>query len=220
MTIATTAIETESLASEQAIIVKRANDLTIACGDDFTLAGDDLKAIKTYRKQVEDTFGPHIKAAHDQHKALLATKNKFDTPAAAAEATIKRKMGDWQLAERRRAEEAERKLREEARKAEEDRRLAEAAELERQGKIEQAAAVIEKPVETPVVVVKPDVPKVKGVSFRSVWKHRIVNPDLIPRQYLIPDEKRIAEHARSLKEKAQIAGVEFYEDTTTAATGY
>jgi hypothetical protein len=35
---------------------------------------------------------------------------------------------------------------------------------------------------------------------------------LIPREYLIPDEKVIGQIGRALKEKAKIAGVEFFAE--------
>lgn len=218
MTTAT--VQTEALEREQAEIVRRANDLAVTCGDDYWMAGEELRAIKTYRKAVDDTFGPLAKAAHEQHKAILATKAKFDTPAAQAEATIKRKMCDYQLAERRRAEAEAERQREAMRQQEEEKRLREAEELERQGHAEQAEAVIAAPVATPVVVARPDVPKVKGVTMRDNWKARVVNEDLIPRAYMVPDMKRIGEHARSMKAKAHIPGVEFYNEPVSSAVGY
>lgn len=211
---------TAELTKESSIIVQRANALAVASGEEFRIASEELRGIKTYRKRVDDTFGPLVKSAHEAHKQLLATKATFDGPAAQAETIIKRKMGDWELAERKRAAEEERRLREEARKVEEERRLAEAEALEAQGQDEQAEAVIAAPAPAPVVVVRPDIPKVQGVSVRKSWKFRIVNAALIPRQYLIPDEKRIGEHARSMKETASIAGVEFYEEAVTSASGY
>ena len=53
------------------------------------------------------------------------------------------------------------------------------------------------------------VPKVEGVSTRTVWKYRFANEFMIPRNYLMPDEKKIGAHARSMRESASIPGVEF-----------
>jgi hypothetical protein len=56
-----------------------------------------------------------------------------------------------------------------------------------------------------------DVPR-GGTVIRKNWKFRIVNADLIPKQYLTPDEKAIGAHGRALGEKASIPGIEFFAD--------
>lgn len=212
--------DTTELAKESSIIVQRAQALEVSNSADFTMAGDELKGIKTFRANVESELGPLVTAAHQQHKALLALREKVEGPAKQAEAIIKRKMGDWQLAERRRAQAEEDRLRAEARKREEDQRLREAEALAAQGQAEAAEAVLDAPMTAPVIVVKPDIPKIKGQSFRATWKHRILDASKIPAAYMIPDEKRIGEHGRSMRDKASISGVEFYEDTTVASCGY
>jgi hypothetical protein len=51
-----------------------------------------------------------------------------------------------------------------------------------------------------------------GTSLRQNWKFRIVDADAIPREFLTPDEKRIGEIARTMKESASIPGVEFFAE--------
>ena len=67
-----------------------------------------------------------------------------------------------------------------------------------------------------VVVDAPPKVTAAGTSFRKVWKFRIVNAALIPREYLIPDEKRLGLIARTDKEGASVPGVEFYADEIIA----
>ena len=63
-----------------------------------------------------------------------------------------------------------------------------------------------------VEVVAEYVPKASaaGTSFRKNWKYRVVNMDLIPRQFMVPDEQSLGLYARTEKEKASIPGIEFY----------
>jgi hypothetical protein len=55
-------------------------------------------------------------------------------------------------------------------------------------------------------------PKLAGTSVREVWTAVIVNPDLVPREWCIPDEKKIGALARATKvdvTPTPIAGVNF-----------
>lgn len=49
------------------------------------------------------------------------------------------------------------------------------------------------------------------MNFRKVPKIRIAHPELIPREYLIPDEDKIFEAV--IKNNIEVPGVERYEDT-------
>ena len=49
-------------------------------------------------------------------------------------------------------------------------------------------------------------------DFVEIWKFRVVNPDLVPREYLIIDEKKLNEIARTTKGTINIAGIEFYSE--------
>jgi hypothetical protein len=45
------------------------------------------------------------------------------------------------------------------------------------------------------------------------WTFRVVDPDLIPREYLEPNLKRIREHVEEFQEKAEIPGVWIYRES-------
>lgn len=51
-----------------------------------------------------------------------------------------------------------------------------------------------------------------GTSFRTTWKFRIVDPALIPREYLIHNEQMLGALARTTKAPSTIPGVEFYAE--------
>ncbi len=72
----------------------------------------------------------------------------------------------------------------------------------------------------PVPIVPRKVEKVKGVSFKEIWKFKIVDIKKVPRQYLIVDEKTLGNIARSTKGKVKIAGVEFYSEKSVAGSKY
>lgn len=61
--------------------------------------------------------------------------------------------------------------------------------------------------------VSPEPAKIPGAGYRTYIKHRIIDASLIPREWLMPDDKRIGEYGRTFKMEARIPGVEFFEDT-------
>lgn len=149
--------------------------------------------------------------------------------------------------EQRKAEEAARKERErieaEARKAQEAARqkaeqlAKEAAKAAAKGDAEaaakaqqKAAKVMERAEEKNEAlamkasavqvaqVAAPAPPKVKGLSMRTMWSARIVNVDLVPREYLIVNEAALNKVAEATKGAIKIPGVEF-ESRQIAAAG-
>lgn len=80
----------------------------------------------------------------------------------------------------------------------------------------EAEAAIRESVMAPRAVVVSAAPKAKaaGTSYRTTWKARVVDASLIPREYLIPDEKMLAAMAKAAKGPSKIPGVEFYSEKT------
>ena len=57
-------------------------------------------------------------------------------------------------------------------------------------------------------------PRVPGMTLRKNWSFRVTNPDLIPREYLMPDLVKIGGVVRALKNQCRIPGIEVYEEDT------
>ena len=130
----------------------------------------------------------------------------------------------------RREEERKRKaLEEQARKQEEKaaelrRKMAEVDKKERQVLKEKAMLAEEKAEEkremqeevyVPAPIVPTQTPKIKGIAIRKNWKYRIVNIKLLPREFMIENDKMLGQYARSTKGKIPVAGVEFYCEEKT-----
>lgn len=194
-------------------IPDQAKTINITDVQTYAGAGDFWKSIKALRSKVADTFDPLIKNAHELHKSILAKKQAVDRPLEEAERTVKRAMETYDREQERLRREEEARLREIERKAEEERRLQEAITLEESGQKEVAEAVMEAPVYVAPVVIPKVTPKMEGGPvFRTIWKFRVVNPNIIPRQYLKIDEVAIGGVVRSLKNQANIPGIEIYEE--------
>jgi hypothetical protein len=71
------------------------------------------------------------------------------------------------------------------------------------------------------VVVESTVPKVAGTGKRETWLFRVKNPDLIPREYLMPDDPfdpksypKIGRVVRAMKSATNIPGIEVYAEAS------
>jgi hypothetical protein len=206
----------EKIEREVDLAVAESRDLEICDDDSLQAAGVFLRQIKTILKEIGDTFDEPIQAAHQAHKKMLAAKKKHTDPLLVAERTIKSGMSVYQAEQRRVAEAEERRLRDIARQEEEERRLAEAAELEAEGKGEEAEEVIDAPVETPPVVLQ-KATKVEGISTRKKWCWRLDDRSKIPPAYLIVDEKMVNKVVSAMGAECRIPGIMVFSEDVIAA---
>lgn len=184
---------------------------------DYSRAGEILLTIKGIRKKIEDTFKPIKQKMDAAKKEVLDQEKLADKPLAEAEAYIKPLIATYNAEQEkiRLAEEA--RLREIARQEEEERQLQEALAAEKAGDKEEAEAIIQAPVYVPPVVVPKVVPKVAGISMTKRWTYRIVDAAKIPREFLCPDEQKIGQYARAMKDSGKIAGIEIYSEDSVSA---
>jgi len=165
---------------------------------------------------------------YDREQEAIRQAEQRKLQAVADEAARKEREKQEQAAARQRAIEAEaRQKAEDARRAAEqadskerarllkdaeaaDRKAA-AAASKVEAKEEQAAQVL-----APVIQVAPVAPKVAGVSVRKTWKARVVNARLVPRVYMVPNEKALDALAKATQGKTEVTGVEFYQQESMA----
>lgn len=195
----------------------QARALCISDAATYQGACEFLKGVKALRDEIAETFDPHIKRAHEAHKALLREKSEAEAPLADAERIAKSALVAYDREQERiRRDEAARQQAE-LRRQEEERRLAEAVALEEAGEVEIANAILNEPVRVPTVAVAPSTPKVSGISYRETWSasvtnlHALVtfvaaNPSHVG--LLSANMPALNAQARSLKGQMQIPGVE------------
>ncbi|MDI6808941.1 MAG: hypothetical protein QME66_08180 [Candidatus Eisenbacteria bacterium] len=207
-----TATETDAVRVETNALAIRVKALRVIDDETYveaaTMGGQIRGAIKRWKALWEKPK----KAMDAAKKALLAEENAVLDQLAAAQAHIDGQTGAWNQKKRLEREQAQRVAEAAARKEAEDRRIAQAVQLEKNGKVEQAEKLIEKPIVVAPVVVASTLPKVAGLSMIDHWKFRITNESEIPREYLTPDTVKIGGVVRATKGTMQIPGVEIYND--------
>lgn len=178
---------------------------------DYAAAGAKWKMLRSLAKEISDTFGPIKAKLHEAHKEAVAQESRHLLPVIAAQRTIKGKMAAYDAKQERIRREEEARLQRVAHRQAEEAALREAAAAEAAGDSEAAEAIMSEPVAAPPVILPSSTPRT-GVTFREVWKFRITDERLIPRQYLMPDAKKIGGVVRAMRDGTQIPGIEVYSE--------
>jgi hypothetical protein len=208
---------------ERKVQVLAAEGAAVSDAASFARVGERLVDIAGHRKDVEGWFKPIKDFAFRLHRMICDRENEVLRPLNAFERTAKDNAQGWQREQERLRREEEQRLQEEARQREQERLAREAEQLEQRGEPELAAQVLEQAIHTPapVFALPSTVPDVKGMSFRENWKWRPIGGDtpqararavnLVPREYLCLDEKKLNAYAKAHGAGARIPGIEFYD---------
>jgi len=176
-----------------------------------------VKKVKDYRTDVVAFFAPIKQKAHEAWKAITEKEKYFTNKLDGFENTAKRAILTFDQAEEEKRFAEQRRLQavadEQARK-EREKLEKEAAKLKtpelKEARLEAAAAVT-----APVIELAQPV-KQEGESTRKIWHFKVVDPSLVPREYLCPNEKMLDGIAKSTKGSIQIPGITFFYETTLA----
>lgn len=186
--------------------------------DDKLVVSDTLKTIKAQQKRIKELEATYKKPVSDLLDRVRALFKPVNAALEAAETASKKAIIDYDNEVRRKAAEAAR-IQQEAENAaaEAKRKELEAAAFAENlfGSAEQAetiaaAAQAVQPAKIGTVEIKTD-------GMRRVWKYRIVDVNLIPRDYMQPNETMIGQIVRAGKDTVRIPGVEVYFEETLAA---
>jgi len=212
--------QAKQLIEETEIVVAQAQTFAIATMTDYQLAGEELKAIKRRMKELDDLRKSMTRPLDNAKKAVLDFFRPVSDGLSQAENLIKRAMLGYQQEQERKRQEEEARLR----KITEDEQRRRDALAEKQaekararGNEERAQEILENVPIIPIPVVLKEQPKVKGIATREIWKFRFVNVSLLPREYMIPNEKMLLAFARATKGTIPVPGVEFYSEEIVAA---
>lgn len=217
------AIKTDTMMEQKleqsgALMVKTAKGLMITTHEDYDRGTTILKDIKTRVKAVKEYWKGPKEAANAAHKELVAKEAQMLKPLQEAEGIIKKAMLAYTTEverKRREAEEAACK----AREAEVRRLEAIATKAEEQGDMDTAEIMHDMAEEVPIgEIAAAAAPTAKGVSVRTTWKARVIDPKAVPAYFEGMELREINMTALNNLAKwrngeAQIPGVEFYRES-------
>jgi hypothetical protein len=232
--------DTEGLRAETNGLMEAAKALVVQDAEGYEKAGAFIKALKVKAREVEAARVARTKPLNDTLKLinedykgikeqLEAVVRQAEIPMASyirEQDKIRREAEAKARKEREEAEEKARNLAADERaKAEEARKQAQEsidpfeaalAEADAEAATEAANTAVREAHAIAAAPLCPELPKVSaaGTKIMRPWKFHIVDPTLIPREYLAVDEVKIGAYVRAMKEAASIPGVETYQDIT------
>lgn len=212
--------EIQDLQTSSTDMLSQAGVLAVTNDASFSHGGEMLIEIKRRSKVVEERFAEPVSLAYKAHKALTSLRDSVLAPFKQAETTIKGKLGTYQMeVERKRQEEAERLRRQEEAKAEAEK-MAKAEKQMDAGDLKGAEATLNAPAQPAAVKpTTPEPPKVAGVSMRDETKYEIVDPNVVPREFCTPDDKKIRNYVKAMGKSTNIPGVRVWVEKTVSAGG-
>lgn len=174
-----------------------------------------LRSVKKRRAGIVEFFALMKSTTHKAWKATVSKEKSYTDILDRVERIVKDKVLVYDHAEEKKRREEQQRLQAIAdRKAEQERQrlLKEAEKLKtpelKEERLEAAAAVA-----TPVVEVAPVIEKQKGEATRKIWKARVVDPDKVPKEWWIIDEKALDAFARATKGNKEVPGVQIYDES-------
>lgn len=204
------------LEPERLSLEARVANLVIRDAQGYREAGEWLKSIKGFLKNIEEARTRITQPMNEALRQVNAQAKDSAAPFMACEQKIKREMlrfSDEQdrirQEEQRKANEAaereRRKLQEQAQKA-----AAKGQEAKAEALADRASAVV-------APIAQQAAPAVAGIAIPKVWTFEVVDPSLVPREYLVVDERKIRGVVTALKGAANIPGVRVFEQKRISA---
>jgi hypothetical protein len=203
--------ELEEIKPEIAQISSRSQEIEINNQNEYEMAIAFARSIKERYSHLDDLRRRITRPLDDAKKGVM---DLFRIPTeilSSSEYMVKSKMLQYQHKQEEWRIKEESRLRKEA-DDEREKLLKKAQKLENQGYAEKAEEIKQQAAE---VVAPPSIQLTiapVGISTRVIWKARIIDANLVPRTYLIPDENMLNSMARASKGIISIPGVEFYAD--------
>ena len=147
--------------------LESARSLNIQTGIDSRKALDGIGVMKSYLRELDNTFDPSIEAAFKSHKMAVAAKKILSKPIEDAIKIISDKIAEWHEQEKRAiALENEKRARIAMEEAEKKRKE-EIKELKKEDPKLAKELAKEEILPMPISVV--EAPKMEGASFRKKW---------------------------------------------------
>lgn len=193
----TQAVTKEQIEKALVDLREKTTALKVNTADDYKGAGELIKGIKAYKKNVEVVYEPILEREKAALDGTRAEKKAHIEPADRLLAHIDGAMLAWEDEQKRLAKEEQARRDAELKQKAEDLQLAEANLAEAQGDHAAAEKILAEPVNLPPAPPIKPVPKVAGLARREVWDIEVTDPKLIvadaaagkvPSLAVVPDE--------------------------------
>lgn len=196
----------QAIKKDQTTLAATCSAITVTDEASMGIAAEVLAQVKGRIKRIEDKRTEYVKPLNDTVKTINADFKAAAAPYLEMEKQLKGAIGTFVDAQRKAAAEEQRRL--EAERSKEADKLAKEEGISRRA----ALAQIDKPVvEAQTTSVTTDTAK---VVTKLVAKFEVVNPENVPAEYKIVDERLIRKAVQGGARR--IPGVKIWEETTVS----
>ncbi len=177
-----------------------------------------IKELTKIANNIKAFFKEPKNKAYDTWKTLCNQEKQYLDKVESLRKQIQDEVLRYEQEEQARLEKERARLQAEAeaRAQAEREALLKKAEQAKREETKQAYLAQAQAVQPVIVDVKVESQNADGISYREVWKARVVEVNLLPREYMIPNEKLLDNIAKSTKGSLKIPGVEFYSEKVMA----
>lgn len=198
-----------ALRREMDTALEQAKALQVTDADTYTRAGALVATLGALADRAEAWWEPATGIAYKLHRWLTARRGADKTPLEQERKRILDAAGAWKSEQDRLQVERDAAAAAEAKRQADELAQAQALQLEAQGMPELAAAVIEEAAAAPAPIVSAPslVPSGVGFSHGTDYEIKVINPALVPREYMVPDEKKILRVVKAMQGVIKIPGV-------------
>jgi hypothetical protein len=194
----------------------------ISSSEQLQVVGTEVLRIKDVRKQVQELFADPKKQAHETHKSICEAEKKLLDPLDQAEKAYNQMILNYNREQQRLLALEQERIRKEAEAK---------AEVERQAKLKEAEAAMDNGADLSQIeemmaeaeTVIPIVPIIQtaqsipvGLNIKQNWTWECIDINLVPREYLMLDEKKLNAQAKATKDTVKVPGIRFYDEGTVA----
>jgi hypothetical protein len=205
-------------------IVKTGQAITIKNADQMAEATDFLGQVKARQKRIEELRLSFTKPMNEALRNINNEFKKASEPLEKIERAVKMEMTKYHNTEAEKIRKAQEKEAEKQRKAWEAEQEKKRQEIEQSNLTKKAQKEAMKEIKQEEFEAKPTITQDKtvksdsgsSVTFKTVWKFRVVNISKVPANFLKVDEVAINKAIRTGAIK-QIDGLEIYEEKEVSA---
>jgi hypothetical protein len=192
--------------AEQALMLARG--VIISTDLQYTNAGVEMLSIKSFLKELEVERKKITDPIQKAKDAVMEFFNRPKNDATKAVEIIGKAMQDYQTKKEELARIENARLADIAKKeadklAEKARKEAERGNHAKAEELKQQAAM--RSVIVPIVTV--EAPKIAGLTTRTNWSYEVVDINLVPREYMCVDDKKLGAVIRATKGTLLIPGI-------------
>jgi len=198
--------EVTQLSDEASSLEVRANELIIQTDVDATEATNILGFIATAKKKLEEKRTFFVGPLNGQVKNINNLFKQYNAPLDNADGTLRRKVLAYRQEQVRQQRKEEERL----------RKLAEKEQQRIEKKAEKKGLPAPPPLVMPVIKSAPKTMQATlgSATMKTAWDFQVVDENLVPREYLVVDEKKIRAVVKA--GIRNIPGVRIYQDDKLA----